>query len=78
MGFFDGLFGGGGTREAREIEKAGRVLVCPICQGQHFWTRMTLMNTPGMAIMDIDWANKQAEAHICDNCGYIYWFMPQD
>jgi hypothetical protein len=78
MGIFDNIFGGQPNRSAEEIIVANHELVCPICQGRRFWHRRTLMNTPGMALLDIDWANKQADNFICDGCGYIFWFMPRD
>jgi hypothetical protein len=54
---------------------SGREMICPICGHDHFWKRRTLMNTPGMTFMGVEWANKQAENLICNSCGYIYWFM---
>ncbi|MBT3301843.1 MAG: hypothetical protein HOD63_05310 [Bacteroidetes bacterium] len=49
-------------------------LECPVCNHDSFWTRETLMNTPGMTILGLDWANKTATNYVCDNCGYILWF----
>ncbi len=49
-------------------------LECPICNHDGFWTRETLMNTPGMTILGLDWANKNAVNYVCDNCNYIMWF----
>lgn len=53
----------------------GNKLVCPICNGKQFWTKKTLMNTPGMSFLNLDWANKRATNYICTQCGYVYWFM---
>ena len=52
-----------------------KTLICPVCGHEEFWKRKTLMNTPGLTFMGVEWANKQAENLICDACGYIYWFF---
>jgi predicted nucleic-acid-binding Zn-ribbon protein len=49
-------------------------LECPVCSHDLFWTRETLMNTAGMTMLGLDWANKKAVNYICENCGYIFWF----
>lgn len=53
----------------------GHQLQCQICGHDQFWYRKTLMNTPGVTFLGMEWANKQAENYICNNCGYIMWFM---
>lgn len=57
-------------------EVFGKKLVCPICENDTFLTRETLMNTAGMAFFNLEWANRAATNYICDQCGYIHWFMP--
>lgn len=62
--------------EAREYQIVkGKTLECPICSSKEFWTRETLMNTAGMSFLNLDWANKRALNYVCDNCGYVYWFL---
>ena len=53
----------------------GHKLECQVCKHDKFWTRETLMNTPKMTFFKLDWANKTAQNYICDNCGYVHWFM---
>lgn len=53
----------------------GNRLECPVCRHKRFRTRRTLMNTPGMTFFGFDWANRTATNYICENCGYVYWFM---
>ncbi len=55
--------------------KRGLKLECLICKKKLFWTRTTLMNTSGMSIIGLDWANKSATNYVCDNCGYVHWFL---
>jgi len=63
------------TKEVKEFSISGQKLTCPICDHTEFWTRETLMNTTGMTIAGIEWANRKAINYICNNCGYVYWFM---
>ena len=61
--------------EAGTVEIMGRPLTCPVCGDNRFWMRETLMNTSGAAFLGFDWANKAATNYICDQCGYVYWFL---
>ncbi|MGL5255452.1 MAG: hypothetical protein ACRC76_00330 [Proteocatella sp.] len=62
-------------KKVSEREIKGNKLECPICKGKLFWDRTTLMNTAEASFFGFDWANKQAQNYICDNCGYVMWFM---
>lgn len=53
----------------------GRPLRCPHCNHDRFWTRTTLMNTRGVSFFGFDWANKVAQNYVCDQCGYVVWFL---
>jgi predicted nucleic-acid-binding Zn-ribbon protein len=61
--------------EATELEVLGNRVKCPVCQYDKFWSRKTLMNTKGASFFNVDWANKQAENKVCDQCGYVLWFL---
>ncbi len=60
---------------AKKRSMKGNALTCPICAGEEFWMRKTLMNTTGATFVGLDWANREAQNYICDNCGYILWFL---
>jgi len=62
-------------KEVKERIIKGNKLVCAICKNDKFWARETLMNTVGLTILKLDWANKKAQNYICDNCGYVHWFL---
>ena len=62
--------------ESKERIVKGNKLECSICKNTKFYARETLMNTPGMTFFGLDWANKTAENYICDNCGFVHWFLP--
>lgn len=57
---------------------AGAVLACAVCKNDEFWTRRTLMNTPGMTLFGIEWANKSALNYVCSQCGHVMWFLNQN
>lgn len=61
-------------KEAKQRQVKGKKLVCPICGYDQFQTRRTLMNTPGLTFLGLDWANRSADNFICDNCGHVLWF----
>ena len=61
--------------QAKRISVKGEKLECYHCHHDKFWERETLMNTKKMTFFKLDWANKQARNYICNNCGYVHWFM---
>ncbi len=63
------------NQETNQVRVKGKKLECHHCNNDTFWKRETLMNTPGMTFFKLDWANKRAQNYICDNCGYVHWFM---
>lgn len=63
------------NKEVREVQIQGKKLTCPICKHDQFWSRETLMNTPGMTFFGVEWLNKAATNYICDSCGYVHWFV---
>lgn len=61
--------------EAKEVSRKGHKLECPVCKGTYFWERKTLMNTAGATFLGFDWANKEAINQVCNECGYVFWFL---
>jgi predicted RNA-binding Zn-ribbon protein involved in translation (DUF1610 family) len=57
---------------------SGNILECPVCGHNEFWTRRTLMNTPGLTFFGLEWANKTATNYVCNSCGHVLWFLPQN
>jgi hypothetical protein len=60
--------------EAREISIAGRHLRCQVCEFTRFYRREARVTT-GASFFGQDWANTQAECLVCEQCGYVHWFM---
>lgn len=61
----------------KEYEIQGRKLKCQFCGSEKFSTRKSLLNTRGLTFFEWDWMNKSADNYICDDCGYIMWFLPK-
>ena len=54
---------------------AGTILECPVCKHDEFWERKTLMNTPGLTFLNLEWANRSALNYVCNSCGHVLWFL---
>ncbi|MBT8234896.1 MAG: DNA-binding protein [Bacteroidia bacterium] len=63
-------------QERIKIEVKGIPLRCGHCQHDEFYQRRTLLNTRLFSLLDVDWANRNANCYICTNCGHIEWFLP--
>jgi predicted nucleic-acid-binding Zn-ribbon protein len=60
--------------EAREVSVAGHPLRCQVCEYTRFYRREARL-TAGASFFGQDWANSQAECFVCEQCGYVHWFM---
>lgn len=73
MGFFEG-FGRGGEQD-RGYVIAGLQVRCTHCGCTEFDEREGKINTTGMSLLDLDWANRSAMVLVCRNCGHLEWFL---
>ena len=62
------------NKEPCEYEIKGRPIVCSHCQKRRFRKGAALLNTSGMTLLGLDWANRSAITLMCENCGLIQWF----
>jgi predicted nucleic-acid-binding Zn-ribbon protein len=60
--------------EAREVTVAGHHLRCQVCEFTRFYRREARLTT-GASFFGQDWANSQAECFVCEQCGYVHWFV---
>ena len=65
--------GASGDLEAREITIAGQHLRCQVCDFTRFYRREAPLATG--ASFGQDWANSKAECFVCEQCGYVHWFL---
>ena len=56
---------------------AGVPVRCPQCGGEDFGTGSAKLNTTGMTLLGLDWANRSAHLLICTKCSYISWFLEE-
>jgi len=52
----------------------GKTVRCPHCGSDRFHAGRVLLNTFGMTLLNLDWANKEATTLTCDRCRMIQWF----
>lgn len=62
------------NRETAQLMVKGRAVRCPLCNHEWFWERKVLLNSRGMTFFGLDWANREARAMVCDDCGHILLF----
>ncbi len=62
-----------GESEPKTVD--GHNLSCPVCGYDRFWTRKTALLTPAAAFLNFNWGSKIATNYVCDQCGYVYWFL---
>lgn len=56
------------------FQVAGRPVQCPHCGHDQFAEGEALLNTAGMTLAGLDWANRSASTLVCAECGRIEWF----
>lgn len=64
--------------ESKQRIIKGNKLECQVCKNDTFWERETLMNTPGLTFLGVEWANKRSQNYICDHCGFVHWFLEKN
>lgn len=51
-------------------------LRCLVCGCDNFSQRTAQLNTAVATFFNFDWTNASATCYVCENCGYIHWFLP--
>ena len=57
-----------------EYEINGEPFECTHCRYTQFLKGEAMLNTAGMTLLGLDWANRTAVTLMCDQCGLIHWF----
>lgn len=68
MGFFEGFKRG--YEDDCEYEIAGKTVTCSHCGSTDFDEREGKVNTTGLTLLDLDWANRSALVLVCKRCGH--------
>ena len=53
----------------------GKPIACLICGTEHFLPREIKLNTTGLELFDLGWANASATGLVCISCGYVHEFV---
>ena len=61
-------------RKPHLCTRNGVEITCPVCGGNMFHERRTLMTSPIATFIRLQWLSEEADNLICDKCGYILWF----
>jgi predicted RNA-binding Zn-ribbon protein involved in translation (DUF1610 family) len=61
--------------EEDETGTGGKDLRCHNCGGVEFMHRTAQLNTPFLTFLSLDWLNASADVFVCDQCGYLHWFL---
>ena len=52
----------------------GKPIACLICDSEHFMKREIKLNSTGLELLDLGWANASATGLICIACGFVHEF----
>ncbi len=63
------------TRPQPVVTVNGGPLRCQVCGYGEFRHRRAQLNTATATFFNFDWANPSADCFICDDCGYVHWFL---
>jgi hypothetical protein len=58
------------------VTVCGHQLSCQVCQHGEFWHQKAQLHSPMATFFNMEFAGRSADCAICENCGYIHWFMP--
>lgn len=61
-------------KEPSEYRINDDLVECNHCRKTRFLQGSAMLNTAGMTLLGLDWANRSATTLMCDNCGLIHWF----
>jgi len=67
-----GIFRKQAPRRATVLDQPLR---CSICGFDEFWDREIKLNSTGMELLDLGWANQSALGLICARCGFVHEFV---
>jgi len=62
------------NRHTAQLMVKGRAVRCPLCGHEWFWEKKVLLNSRGKTFFGLDWADREARAMVCDDCGHVLFF----
>lgn len=65
----------GENPEGERYVVANKEVRCLHCGDARFVEGRAQLNTAGMSLLNLDWANRSAATLTCTSCGRIEWFL---
>ena len=62
----------------KQVTYDGLVVKCSHCGEDQFFSSDVLLNTLGLTLLGLEWANRSAEVHACASCGHLEWFARRE
>ena len=59
-------------------ETMGHALVCPVCGGRLLPQEDSENQDSAPVLLNVDWAGSEGMNYVCDSCGYMMWFTPEE
>ncbi|MFD9907028.1 hypothetical protein [Streptomyces sp. NPDC059063] len=53
-------------------------ITCHVCKSDTFRNREVKLNSSGMELLNLAWANESATGLICWRCGYVHLFVNRE
>lgn len=64
-----------GTMGPGQYTASAKKVTCPHCNEDVFAEGTAQLNTWGMTLLSLDWANRSATTLACTQCGHVQWFL---
>ncbi len=74
-GFIENFKKGYSGQDSHRFEVGGVRVKCTQCGGVEFDEGSALLNTMGLTLLGLDWANREASLLICMQCSHVEWFL---
>jgi hypothetical protein len=52
-----------------------QTLTCPHCGGTDFASKEAQLQSPALALFNLDWLGQVARVYVCRGCGRLEWFI---
>ena len=60
---------------AKQVTVQGAKLACQVCGCDRFFLTKGQLNTAMASFFGVDWTNPTAACYVCDQCGFVHWFL---
>lgn len=64
------------SAEAKPVEVLGNPMKCEICGHDRSFQGEGKIQTTGMTFLELDFLNPSTDCVVCEQCGFVHWFLP--